>query len=213
MDLQSTGRHGDLGIRIRHRRQALGLTIADVADRTGLTVARVEHLETPAFAVTGGELVRLAHALDTDVEGLTGTAHPRTSGPPVVMPLLEPMRKDECTKLIEAGVVGRIAYDGVDGLIVIPINYCMLGELIIFRTASDSAVAQYDLARIAFELDVVDEGLRDGWSVLVNGVVRPAIDLEIEAVRDRVEPWAGGTRDAYMAIEPHRLTGRRIRSW
>ncbi|WP_432877278.1 hypothetical protein ACQPYH_28410 [Kribbella sp. CA-245084] len=55
--------------------------------------------------------------------------------------------------------------------------------------------------------------MQDGWSVLVNGTVRPAVDLEIEAVRNRVEPWAGGTRDTYLAIERHRVTGRRIRSW
>lgn len=212
MDAQTSDRHSDLGTRIRHRRQALGLTVAEVAHRTGLDTGRIDHIETRPFALTGAELVRLAHALDLTVTDLTGdrpTAARRTP----VAPTLDPMRKEECRRLIEAGSVGRIAYDGVDGLVVIPVNYCTLGELIVFRTAADSAVAQYDLDPIVFELDVIDEGMHDGWSVMVNGTVRPAVDTEIASVQNRVDPWAGGTRDTYMVIDPHRTTGRRIRAW
>ena len=124
------------------------------------------------------------------------------------------MRKEECVKLIDAGDVGRIAYNGADELVVIPVNYCYLNDLIIFRTAADSAVAQFDLAPIAFELDFTDEGL-------ARRLERPGPRhgppghraKRLDAARDRVEPWAGGTRESYMAIEPHRITGRRIRSW
>jgi hypothetical protein len=175
----------------------------------------VQQIETRPFALTGAELVRLAQALDLTVTDLTA-GPPRAgsaAGQTPLAPTLEPMRRDECKKLIESGSVGRIAYDGADGLVVVPVNYCTLGELIVFRTAADSAVAQYDLAPIAFELDAFDQGMHDGWSVLVNGTVRPAMDLEIEAVRGRVEPWAGGRRDTYLAIDPHRITGRRVRSW
>ncbi|WP_350275816.1 pyridoxamine 5'-phosphate oxidase family protein [Kribbella sp. HUAS MG21] len=202
-----------LGTRIRDRRRALGLTVAEVAVRTGLSTRRVDHIESRPFALTGAELVRLAHALDTTVTDLTRADPPKTARRTPMAPTLDPMRKEECRRLIEAGDVGRIAYSAVDGLVVIPINYCTLGELIVFRTAADSAVAQFDLAPIAFELDAFDEGMHDGWSVLVNGTVRPATDLEVESVDNRVEPWAGGTRDTYMAIDPHRITGRRIRSW
>ncbi|MGW7681570.1 helix-turn-helix domain-containing protein [Kribbella sp. NPDC054772] len=213
MDPQLADRPDDLGSRIRYRRQALGLTRAEVADRAGLSVARVDHIETRPFTLTGAELVRLAQALDVSVEGLTHADRPRTPVRPPVAPHLEPMRAEECLRLIESRSIGRIAYAGVGELIVIPVNYCTLDRLIVFRTASDSAVAQYDLEPIAFELDFVDEGMRDGWSVLVNGTVRPAVDLEIEAVRDRVEPWAGAPRDTYLVIDPHHITGRRIRSW
>jgi len=213
MDTRSETTASDLGIRIRHRRQALGLSTTEVADRTGLSAERVEHIETRPFALTGGELVRLAHALDISIADLTGKPRPRIPRATPRAPVLQPMRKEECFRLIESGTVGRIAYNAVQELVVFPVNYCTLGKLIVFRTTADSAVAQYDLAPVAFELDFVDEGMRDGWSVLVSGMVRPATGLEIDAVGEQVEPWAGGIRETYMVVEPHRITGRRIQSW
>jgi transcriptional regulator with XRE-family HTH domain len=213
MDTQTAGGHSSLGTRIRHRRQALGLSTAEVAERAGLTTNRIEHIETRPFALTGAELLRLAHALDVTIDELTGPRHPATSHRTPVAPVLEPMRREECIALMRSGSIGRIAYTGIDQVVVIPVNYCYRNELIVFRTAADSAVAQFDLEPIAFELDLFDEGMRDGWSVLVNGIVRPATDTEIEWSRGHVEPWAGGTREAYMIVEPRRITGRRIRSW
>ncbi|MEV0283735.1 MULTISPECIES: pyridoxamine 5'-phosphate oxidase family protein [unclassified Kribbella] len=204
---------GDLGIRVRQRRTALGLSTAEVAERADMSARRIERIETSPGMLTARDLVRLAHALDTTVSDLCAPPRPRTARATRLVPLLEPMRRDECVELIESGVVGRIAFNRDDELIVIPINYCYLNDLIIFRTAADSAVAQYDVAPIAFELDSIDEGVMDGWSVLVNGTVRPATDGEAEAAGSRVDPWAGGTRDTYVAIAPHRITGRRIRSW
>jgi transcriptional regulator with XRE-family HTH domain len=210
---QTTDEPSDLGLRIRDRRLALGLSTAEVAERTDLNVERIEHIETQPFALTGGELARLSRALDITIGNLTGPHHPRTARRPPTAPVLQPMRPEECITLIEAGDVGRIAYSRADELLVIPVNYCYLNELILFRTAADSAVAQYDLAPIAFELDFIDRGFRDGWSVLVNGTVRPATVEESKAARGLVEPWAGSTRETHMVIEPRRITGRRIRSW
>ncbi|HEY3560594.1 MAG TPA: pyridoxamine 5'-phosphate oxidase family protein [Kribbella sp.] len=212
MNTQIAGGPGNLGTRIRHRRQALGLSTTEVAERTGLSTDRIQHIETRPFALTGAELVRLAHALDVTVDDLTGPQHPPTPHQPPRAPVLQPMRREECIVLLKSGTVGRIAYTGVDEVVVIPVNFCYRDGLIIFRTAADSAVAQYDLAPIAFELDHFDEGMQDGWSVLVNGMVRPATDQETESARG-LTPCAGGTRDTHIAIDPRRITGRRIRSW
>jgi len=210
---QTTPTPSDLGLRIRRRRLALGLSTAEVAERTGSSIERIEQIETGPFALTGGGLVRLARALDTDVDDLTSPRRPRTPHRAPIAPVLDPMRREECITLIDARDVGRIAYNRADELVVIPVNYCHLNGLIIFRTAADSAVAQFDLAPITFEIDFTDEALHDGWSVLVHGMVRPVTREELDAARGRVVPWAGGTRESYMAIDPHRITGRRIRSW
>ncbi|MFG1912315.1 helix-turn-helix domain-containing protein [Kribbella sp. NPDC048928] len=213
MDTRTAGGPSSLGTRIRHRRQALGLSTTEVAERTGLSTDRIRHIENRPSALTAAELVRLAHALDSTVEDLAGPQQPSAPHEPPLAPVLQPMRRGECITLIAAGTVGRIAYTGADEVVVIPVNYCYRDGLIIFRTAADSAVAQYDLAPIAFELDHFDEGMQDGWSVLVNGLVRPATDLETESLQGHLTSWAGGTRDTHMVIEPHRTTGRRIRSW
>jgi transcriptional regulator with XRE-family HTH domain len=212
MNTQTAGGPSNLGTRIQHRRRALGLTTAEVAERAGLTAARVEHIETRPFALTGAELLRLAHALDVTVEDLTGPRHAVPHQPPLA-PRLEPMRHEECVVLLATGSIGRIAFDGADELVVFPVNYCYHDGLIVFRTAADSTVAQYDLEPVAFEIDQIDEGFQDGWSVLVNGALRPATPEEAAAVRDQVTPWAGGTRDTYMVVAPDHVTGRRIRTW
>ncbi|MFK4084935.1 helix-turn-helix domain-containing protein [Kribbella sp. NPDC020789] len=201
-----------VGIRIRQRRQALGLSTADVAERTGLGTDRIERLESGPFALTGLELVQLARALELTVSELVGRHRPVAPAAAPLAPDLQPMRKPECVELLRTGQIGRLAYNGADGLVVFPVNYRWIGDVIVFRTAADSGVAQYDLEPVAFELDFLDEGMHDGWSVLVNGVVRPAEDGE-RAAAGAVEPWAGGTRQACMTVEPRRITGRRIRSW
>jgi nitroimidazol reductase NimA-like FMN-containing flavoprotein (pyridoxamine 5'-phosphate oxidase superfamily) len=127
-------------------------------------------------------------------------------------PALEPMRRADCVALLEPGGVGRIAFHGADGLTVIPVNYCYIKDVVIFRTTADSAIAQCGLEPVAFEIDFVDEAMREGWSVLVTGMVRPATAREALAAQGLVEPWAGGTRDTAVAIEPHRISGRRIRT-
>ncbi|MEU8226138.1 pyridoxamine 5'-phosphate oxidase family protein [Kribbella sp. NPDC048915] len=210
MDAQIAGDSSNLGTRIRHRRRALGLTTAEIADRAGLTADRVEHIETRPFALTGAELLRLANALDATVEDLTGPRRVVPHQPPLA-PSLEPMRREECVVLLSAGTVGRIAFNGVDEIVVFPVNYRYHNDLIVFRTAADSTVAQYDLEPVAFELDHIDEGMQEGWSVLVNGTLRPATPEEATAAQ--VTPWAGGTRDTHMTIEPHQITGRRIQTW
>ncbi|MFI6674299.1 pyridoxamine 5'-phosphate oxidase family protein [Kribbella sp. NPDC050470] len=138
---------GDFGNRVRHRRTELGLSTSEVAERTGMSTRRIEQVETRPVALTAGELARLARALGTTISELSAPLQHRTTRRARMGPLLEPMRRDECVKLVESGVVGRIAFNSADGLVVIPINYCWVGDLIVFRTAADSAVAQYDLAR------------------------------------------------------------------
>ena len=68
---------------------------------------------------------------------------------------------------------------------------------------------------VAFEIDRIDDGMREGWSVLVTGRARVLTEPELHvlAAGVTVEPWAGGARDLYVAVEPENITGRRIRAW
>jgi nitroimidazol reductase NimA-like FMN-containing flavoprotein (pyridoxamine 5'-phosphate oxidase superfamily) len=132
---------------------------------------------------------------------------------------LEVLGDAECMRLISRGGIGRLAYTGRYGLMVIPVNYKIYEDSIVFRTAHDSTTDEdlrtgiVDAAYlVAFEVDEFDSALREGWSVLITGAAHH-VDSEDERASVRqagVEPWAPGERDLFMRIIPSRFTGRRI---
>jgi len=111
--------------------------------------------------------------------------------------------------------VGRFLFSEPRGPVAVPVNYRMLGDDIVFRTAAGaSPAAGAAQQRVSFEADHLDEALGEGWSVLVSGHARTvtgAAELA-EVQRLGVAPWAGGTRETYVRITPAVMTGRRIRS-
>ena len=133
---------------------------------------------------------------------------------------VDELSEDECRILISPGGVGRIAYSGRFGLTVLPVNYQVFEDTIVFRTALDSPMGE-DLRsgianaeyKVAFEIDELDNSERTGWSVLLQGAAHHVdSDTERGSVRaSGVEPWAGGMKEHYIRIVPSRITGRRIR--
>jgi len=132
----------------------------------------------------------------------------------------EELTADECLTLISPGGIGRIAYSGRFGLTVLPVNYEVFENTIVFRTGEHSPLGE-DLRsgithaeyKVAFEIDEIDKAQREGWSVLLQGAAHH-VDTETERgeVRESgVEPWAGGAKEHYIRIVPSRVTGRRIR--
>ncbi|MEU7893308.1 pyridoxamine 5'-phosphate oxidase family protein [Nonomuraea sp. NPDC049152] len=87
----------------------------------------------------------------------------------------------------------------------------MDGGAIVFRTAYGGPMDE-DLRtglegverKVGFEVDRIDEAMREGWSVLVQG---PA---HHDTTGPDVRPWAGGDRTLYVRIVPAEITGRRI---
>lgn len=146
--------------------------------------------------------------------GSTGPA--TAAGEPVVVE----MDEAECLRLVAQHEVGRIAYAGRFGPTVLPVNYRLHEGSIVFRTGQDSpmdedlrtgiADAEY---KIAFEIDDLDPGSQEGWSVLIQGPVHHVTSQEERAVVEQagVTSWAGGQREQYLRIMPTRITGRHIR--
>ena len=128
------------------------------------------------------------------------------------------LAEDESLKLISAGGIGRIAYQGRFGPAVLPVNYQWHDGAIVFRTAQHSALdedLQTGIAggdyRVAFEIDDIDVPGRQGWSVLIQGPAhRVSGDERESAERAGVEPWPAGDRELFIRIVPTRVTGRRI---
>jgi nitroimidazol reductase NimA-like FMN-containing flavoprotein (pyridoxamine 5'-phosphate oxidase superfamily) len=125
----------------------------------------------------------------------------------------EELSTHECMSLLEAKHVGRVAICTSIGPQVFPVNYTMHKDKILFRTAPYTQLGrQTEHARVAFQLDDVDEFYQSGWSVLVVGHAHRIDDpdeLNLH-VDDRPEPWASGSRTLYIEIEPDAVTGRRV---
>ena len=121
----------------------------------------------------------------------------------------------ECFDLLEPGGVGRVGFASADGIMMLPVNFAVLGKTVIFRTAPDTLLAVYANAPVSFEADRLDEELREGWSVLVHGHSHTiTTEREVKRLQDatHLEPWADGARDVYVRIVPIWISGRRIDS-
>jgi len=86
---------------------------------------------------------------------------------------------------------------------------------LVFRTAPSTSLAVHAAGEVSFEVDRIDDGTHEGWSVLLTGTARVVTepDLHVLEAAIAVDPWAGGARDLYVVVEPDEITGRRIRAW
>lgn len=163
-----------------------------------------------------GAVLRLAVALDTTAVELLGEGFdlPPGRGAPAPHPVLEVLTGEECTELLEPGGIGRVVLADARGPLALPVNFVVLDGDIVFRTKSDSPLATTEGAQVGFEIDRIDDAMREGWSVMVTGRLRRIVDHdELALARGRnVEPWAGGERDVYLCLTPQEVSGRRIRT-
>jgi transcriptional regulator with XRE-family HTH domain len=209
------GHPGDLGRRITHRREELGLTVDELADRAGMAPAFLEWVETrPADLGTGG-IARIAAALGTSRQELLGGAQeaPPGRGGPDPRAVLAELTDEECRSRLGTRGIGRIVFDTGGALVVRPVNYRVVDGSVLFRTQPGGALAGAVGRRVVMEVDRLDEALAHGWSVLVSGTAeedRRDVDRP-GAARQEPQPWAGGHRDLLVRIHPAHVTGREIR--
>ena len=120
----------------------------------------------------------------------------------------------ECRRLLEGGVVGRVAVGSPTGPHIVPVNYSVVDDSIIFRTTPYSLLGTHGRnAMLAFEVDHFDYAEQRGWSVLARGRADTVTDpVEIAHIRDTwpPRPWADGTRNLYFRLPWTELTGRRL---
>ncbi|WP_371778626.1 pyridoxamine 5'-phosphate oxidase family protein [Streptosporangium subroseum] len=213
---------GDLGRRVARRREALDMSREQLAGRAGIDPGYLEYLEETAASPTAETVSRLASVLETSVgELLGGTMDlPPGLGRPAAHPRLEKLDADECLRLLSPGGVGRVAFDDLGGPAILPVNYVLRDDSVIFRTALGGPLddtlrtgVQGVEFKIAFEVDRIDDANREGWSVLVRGGAHHVSTAEEQAAvrASGVQPWVGGDRELYVRIAPSEITGRRIR--
>ena len=135
------------------------------------------------------------------------------AAPPAPEHSLRMLSPDACFELLEPGGVGRVGFASASGIMMLPVNFAVTRKTIVFRTAPDTLLAAYADAPVSFEVDHLDEVLREGWSVLVLGRAHTVTDeRELQRLEDQIdlEPWAAGARDVYVRIAPNRISGRSI---
>ncbi len=128
-------------------------------------------------------------------------------------PTTEILSAEECVTLLHQVPVGRIGIT-VDALpVILPVNYSVVDDAIMFRTIPGSKLAAASASTVvAFEVDSHGDDGCSGWSVLVQGMAREVTDpLEREiALRAPIRAWAIGDRaDRVVRIEMQTLSGRR----
>jgi hypothetical protein len=110
--------------------------------------------------------------------------------------------------------VGRVAFRGERGLHIVPVNFAVDGDSIVFRTAPYTELGQHGPGeQAAFEVDDLDADTRSGWSVVATGplhVVSEPEELAALRLASDPEPWAEGVRRLYMRLRWEALTGRRL---
>jgi len=110
----------------------------------------------------------------------------------------------ECLRLLGGGGVGRVVWQDDDGLSVLPVNYRVIGDSVVFQTNAASTLARLaEPTRVAFQVDEVDHATAVGWSVLVRGTsgARDAGDVASFLPQD---PAVG------VAVRIEEVTGRVI---
>jgi hypothetical protein len=120
----------------------------------------------------------------------------------------------ECRALLAREQTGRVAVSTPDGPHIVPLNYSVVDESIVFRTTPFSLLATYGRnAKLAFEVDSFHEAKRVGWSVVARGRADAVLDPE-ELRHIRMiwppDPWADGPRHLHFRLTWKELTGRSL---
>jgi nitroimidazol reductase NimA-like FMN-containing flavoprotein (pyridoxamine 5'-phosphate oxidase superfamily) len=129
---------------------------------------------------------------------------------------VEIIEREECLRLLGREVIGRIGFVDRGQPEVLPVNYVLDGEDVVFRTAEGTKLRTLGRAAVVFEVDRVDPADRSGWSVVVHGVaeqitVFDRVELRARAAALPIDPWAPGEKPHLVRIVPRTITGRRVR--
>src|SRR4051812_38608150 len=112
---------------------------------------------------------------------------------------LERLTAAECRRLLPGASVGRLVLPTPNFPTVEPVAFAPVdgGVAVVVRAGSAGDAAPPGTP-VAFEADVLDHGLRQGWSVVVKGGLMP-LDADIDTTVDApFTPWPAGPGDRIL---------------
>ncbi|MFI9749690.1 pyridoxamine 5'-phosphate oxidase family protein [Streptomyces collinus] len=206
---------GDVGRRVAAARRRQGLSREETARRAHMAPEYLAYLEEHPSDPSLATLLRLADALGTRLVELRGGDQdlPPGQGHALLHPRLRELSQEECRTLLSTHGVGRVSVTTPDGPAVLPVNYDVVDDALVFRTSPDAAPAAAVGTEVAFEVDHIDDAMSQGWSVLAVGraeAVRDPDEVRRLDTRAHTDPWPGEGRTLWVMIRPVRVTGRRI---
>jgi uncharacterized protein len=116
----------------------------------------------------------------------------------------------ECWAALRADEFGRLAYRLGDEVNLVPLNYAVDGETLLFRTAEGSKLLGIVMhPDVVFEIDSYDEA--SARSVVVRGKARLLEEDEAHrADATSLLPWLPTLKYNVVEIVPTGMTGRRF---
>jgi uncharacterized protein len=109
--------------------------------------------------------------------------------------------------------VGRVGIAAGDAPLILPVNFIVLGQSVVFRTGPGTKLgAAMARTAVSFEVDDYAPDGTWGWSVLLHGI---ASEMTAGPERDSIRvallrAWAfhEGAADRIVRIDPISITGR-----
>ena len=128
---------------------------------------------------------------------------------------LERIGREECLRLLAGEQIGRVGVVAGRVAHVVPVNYVLDGEAVVFRTSVGTKLYGATHGPVTVEVDQIDPLTCSGWSVVVRGIAHEVTDADEVGFRERlwsltVEPWAPGDRPYYLRVPAELVTGRRV---
>jgi len=126
---------------------------------------------------------------------------------------LEILHLGDCFGLLGTVPVGRIGFLAGGEVIILPVNFLVDGQDVVFRTAAGSKLSSIEVGHyVGFEADAYDPATETGWSVLVSGLAE-IVDDEADAARldaRELRSWGEPADPVWVRIRPSSISGRRI---
>jgi uncharacterized protein len=123
--------------------------------------------------------------------------------------------RGQCLRLLRRTRVGRVVVNVGRVPAAFPVNFALLDDDIVFRTAPGTKLsAALERAVVGFEVDRIDPVFESGWSVLIQGPASVVTDGDelLRVRRMHLRTWAPGERPTYVRIRSDSVSGRRFLS-
>jgi uncharacterized protein len=120
---------------------------------------------------------------------------------------------DECWRLLNTVVIGRLAVVIAEEPEIFPVNFVVDGTSLVFRTAEGTKLfALTARPGVAFEADGFDPDSGEAWSVVLKGCAQRLEKFsEIYAAEALpLAPWQPGVKQWFVRISQTAVTGIRF---